>query len=674
MSDKRPPLLDNRQSSTSSIQSDTSNGVSGEQDTLSNDELRYQQQQQQHQKPAHHHHHHNQQHQRTHKKQFLVGGAHSRHHTRVPSYGRNLNRLGKLTPLGTSPAKGAGGDKVKGKKLTFEVGEGGGEGSYKDEEGQDLVEGEEGEEGEEEEEVEVVPDGRSSGGGLVASGGVGGGASATKGLVKSSSTKSLDRQPREGVHRKLNTTSRRAAVAGEDSDGDSKRDRSQSKSREGGRTKKITASSRQVSADGLVEMSSRRNPGCGGGDTPSTTNTTSSSQQLQQKQQQQPTSQPAPAQSKSQSQIQLQNGGNGNANNTQPPTAKELHTHLLPHTKPPSATVPPQVNHESISTHTKIRHTPPPPNAPITPAHSLPNSHDQPLTSRFIDFSNSQDGASTSISPSSGGGARRGGGTKGGGGGGGGEDGAPPSTATSFATANPNTPKTPTNPPSSTTPTITTTPTSTIAAKPSRTQQKLWLQRQSSQHEAPVAISPHAYHHLSQTSYQSPPHTTHVQSHHNQQQQQQQHHHNYHPASHHHSPSTTPLLLSIPLSRATHQARLAKEFERVNREYLNTRRFMNPIMDSLERTAAGRNLDRRIPRRGGGPSGNDGSNNMGLSQSLKETGSLVRGGGGKGGGGGVKDDSAVSRRSIAERERGGGEVHALLMRMWREGEMLVSNE
>lgn len=138
-------------------------------------------------------------------------------------------------------------------------------------------------------------------------------------------------------------------------------------------------------------MNSGRGAG-GGGDAPSTI---TSSQQLQQKQKQQSTPQPAPTQSKSQSQIQPQNSGNVNAN-AQPPTIKELHTHL-PHTKPPSTIIPPQMNHESISTHTKIHHTPPPPTAPITPTRSLPNSDDQILTSRSIDFSNLQGGASTSL-------------------------------------------------------------------------------------------------------------------------------------------------------------------------------------------------------------------------------------------------------------------------------------
>jgi hypothetical protein len=69
---------------------------------------------------------------------------------------------------------------------------------------------------------------------------------------------------------------------------------------------------------------------------------------------------------------------------------------------------------------------------------------------------------------------------------------------------------------------------------------------------------------------------------------------------------------------------------------------------------------------------------MGLSQSLKETGSLRVGGGVRGGGSiGAKDDSAVARQSVAEwgreRERG-GDLYALLMGIWREGELLVSRE
>lgn len=112
----------------------------------------------------------------------------------------------------------------------------------------------------------------------------------------------------------------------------------------------------------------------------------------------------------------------------------------------------------------------------------------------------------------------------------------------------------------------------------------------------------------------------------------------------------------------------------MNREYLNTRRFMSPIQDSLERTAAGRNLDRRIPRRG--HSVDASGNTMGLSQSLKETGSL-RVGGRSGSGVGARDDSAVARQSVAERGREREreeDLHVLLMRIWKEPPPVVSDE
>ena len=67
-------------------------------------------------------------------------------------------------------------------------------------------------------------------------------------------------------------------------------------------------------------------------------------------------------------------------------------------------------------------------------------------------------------------------------------------------------------------------------------------------------------------------------------------------------------------------------------------------------------------------------NAMGLVQRLKETGSLRVGSGVRGGSGvGLKDDLAVARQSVAERGRG-GDLHALLMRIWKEAELLVSSK
>ena len=51
-------------------------------------------------------------------------------------------------------------------------------------------------------------------------------------------------------------------------------------------------------------------------------------------------------------------------------------------------------------------------------------------------------------------------------------------------------------------------------------------------------------------------------------------------------------------------------------------------------------------------------------------GSGVRGGSGVG----VKDDSAVARQSVAERGGADGDLHVLLMRIWKEAELLVSNQ
>jgi hypothetical protein len=95
---------------------------------------------------------------------------------------------------------------------------------------------------------------------------------------------------------------------------------------------------------------------------------------------------------------------------------------------------------------------------------------------------------------------------------------------------------------------------------------------------------------------------------------------------------------------------------------MNSRRFSNPVADSLERTQE-KHQDRRIPRRGNATGGN-----MGLSQSLKEIGpakSLRRDIKA------VKDDSGVQQLGVVERERDGdrtSELETMLMNMWKEGE------
>lgn len=523
MSEQARPPFDKRNSSTASVMSGGNananpNSVIVEQDTSSNDEQAAPTHQ-----PSRHHHHPPKKH------HFVVGGTHSRHHTRVPSYGRNLNKLGKLTPLATSP-----GSKVRGeeksrsaKRATFELGGDNRQNSNNDSRPSSYKEGYTNGNG------TLVNTSNGTTPPVVATKG-------TSGLVKSSSTKSLDRKSRDGT-RKIKAE---------------KHDRSLSKPRE-------DPSTRQRSSEALTEMNSKRQ------------------------------SEP---QSQTQSQFQLP---------TPPQPRVHLHsepqrfqsqlpsqppTHLLPHTKP-SGVAPPKVSVESVQASaqapTKIRRITAHQNgAYITPAHSLPDSHEQPLTSRFIDSSL---GNSNSISPSS---AAR-------------AYGQSPSYRENVSG-----PKKSVTVTAPTSPTPPSAPATTVNIT-SRTQQKLWLQRQSSQHEIPLHVA-------SQTR----------------------------PGS----------------EWYVFQSRAQKEFERVNREYLNTRRFKNPAVDSAGRIQDKQN-ERRIPRRRE-VQGAEGAGTLGLSQSLKETGAVR-----KEPKLGSKDDSGIKQA-----RDGSGELQTILMRLWNSGEMLPSNE
>lgn len=476
------------------------------------------------------------------KHHFVVGGTHSRHHSRVPSYGRNLNKLGKLTPLATSP----GGGKVRGeektrsaKRATFELGGDNRQNSNSDSRPSSYKEG------------------YTNGNGNAMTNSTGTpppiATKSTNGLVKSSSTKSLDRKPRDGVRR----------IKGD------KRDRSQSKHRED----PVPTSTRQRSSDALVEMNSKRQL---------------EPQPQTHSQFQLPTPpqpkvhHPPPEPQRFQSQLP-----------SQPPT------HLLPHTKS-SGAAPPKVSTESVQASaqalTKIRRTTAQQNgAYVTPAHSLPDSHEQPLTSRFIDSSL---GNSNSISPSS---AAK-------------TYGLSPSYQENLSGPDKLVPVT-----APTSPTPTSAP-STTANVPSRTQQKLWLQRQSSQHEPPLHVASQAR-------------------------------------------------LGPGSEWYAFQSRAQKEFERVNREYLNTRRFKNPAADSIERIQD-KHTERRIPRRREGQAA-EGAGTLGLSQSLKESGAAkpVR----KELRLGSKDDSGVKQPTGRERDKT-SELQSVLMKLWNSGEMLPSNE
>ncbi|KAL7266015.1 hypothetical protein RUND412_011454 [Rhizina undulata] len=531
------PLL-NRNRSSSSLHATNANSSATDRDTSSIDE-------QQHQ--AHHP-------SRTHKpKQFVVGG--SRHHSRVPSYGRNLNKLGKLVPLATSPGKTARAtasevaadsqitageetrSKSSGKKTTFELGD---DGSYKDG-------------------SPCTSSGNGSGNGAVGStiGVTAGPATTTSnpvtksttGLAKSSSTRSLDRQSREVARRSI---SKRTAV-------EVKRDRSRSKSREASLAQPHT----QKSSEALTDIAENQYS-LPQGDV------------LKKQQQQLP-------------QRQVQHHLN--------------HNHLIPQVSQAAInvlSVPPYNSIEVVTTNMMQNSSP---NSthypPVTPAHSLPGSHDQPLTSRFIE---SPANAFNSISPSSG--------------------------AMSYSHPAPQRNKSASSLPAVAAsqeqqqfaaPSVTP-PTSNTTTIPSRTQQKLWLQRASSQHESPPL--------------------------------------NGVVAGSRFGPGSEWYIF---------QARAQREFERISREYMNIRRFNNPIGEGIERIRSVQN-SRRIPRRNGTPNEN-GAGTLGLSQSLKETGSR----GARETRIASKDDSGVKQSGIAERDRE-SEVDGILNRMWSAGEMLPSNE
>lgn len=539
MSEQQRPPFDKRAPSTPSGGNANSDSAITDRDTSSNDEKSQPTQQ-----PSRHHH--------PKKHQFVVGGAHSRHHSRVPSYGRNLNKLGKLAPLATSPGNGKarGEEKTRSaKRATFELG-----GDNRQNSNSDSRQSSYKEEGYTNGDATNTTNGTTPP--TVANKG-------TNGLVKSSSTKSLDRKSRDGARKAKR---------------EDKRDRSQSKPRDPVPPRPPIA--RQLPEDDTIAgMNSKRQ----------------SEPQLQS----QPQTQfqlPTPPQPKVQPlpqhfQSQLP---------SHPPT------HLLLHTKP-SAAAPPKVSTKSVpasaqaSASTKIRRTSTQQNgAYVTPAHSLPDSHEQPLTSRFIDSSL---GNSNSISPSSAAKAY----------------GLSPSYRENL-TAGPSPPDKPVTP-------LTTSPNPPSAAAnvPSRTQQKLWLQRQSSQHE---------------------------------------------PSLHGQSQAR----LGPGSEWYAFQSRAQREFERVNREYLNTRRFKNPAASSIERIHD-KHSERRIPRRREGQS-SEGAGALGLSQSLKETGAArpvrreLRMG--------SKDDSGVKQPgATASRERNKdkeGKLQAILMKLWTTGEMLPSNE
>ncbi|KAF8539783.1 hypothetical protein BDD12DRAFT_836418 [Trichophaea hybrida] len=247
---------------------------------------------------------------------------------------------------------------------------------------------------------------------------------------------------------------------------------------------------------------------------------------------------------------------------------------MVPVAPPPST--PPQSQQQHPTSVATAIATPPSFHNPITPAHSLPSQ--EPLTSRFIHASPSS-GADSAPN-------RRG----------------PPTLTRSESTY------------------------SITSAAPSRTQQKLWLQRAAvdakPSHIPPTTMTPHPIHGRDYFVLQA--------------------------------------------------ARAEKEYDRVAREYLNVRRFKNPLGEAVDRVRemqARRGVAMKQQRPTTGDAAAIAGGKLGLSRSLQE-GDARRGGATAGRIGnanvmrrGSRDDLGVDGRS--------GEVEAALDRLWRM-EMLVS--
>lgn len=119
-------------------------------------------------------------------------------------------------------------------------------------------------------------------------------------------------------------------------------------------------------------------------------------------------------------------------------------------------------------------------------------------------------------------------------------------------------------------------------------------------------------------------------------------------------------------------ARAEKEYDRVAREYLNVRRFKNPLGEAVDRVRemqARRGVAMKQQRPATGDAAAVSGVQLGLSRSLQE------GEGRRGGGAAIRNGSANVMRRGSRDDLGvdgrGGEVEAALERLWRR-EMLVS--
>ena len=126
--------------------------------------------------------------------------------------------------------------------------------------------------------------------------------------------------------------------------------------------------------------------------------------------------------------------------------------------------------------------------------------------------------------------------------------------------------------------------------------------------------------------------------------------------------------------------RVQHEFERIEREYLNVRRYKDPVGDALARLGQIPELQkiRRIPTEPGRNYPGRSDTVMGLSQSLRESGerqsigSTGKAGARSGleGDRGTKDDSAVSARErlSSEREREQEGIDQIIRRIWERAD------
>lgn len=495
---------------------------------------------------------------RPHKaKQFVVHA--SRHHSRVPSYGRNLNKLSKLALAhdGGTTSKGhhleRGGSNGRKSIRGVEA-----EGSAAEEKRQNTSKkpafeiGDSDEDTANEEEEVVVKHSPVK---------------RTNGLKKSSSTKSLERHggarggPSERAERLERPQRERSAKL--------------ERSERSGRAERVEKSDRPGRVDSDREK----------GDPRERESVTFQLRRPPQPPQPEPEPEPEPMASSARTLVDHERKPDM-PGLTMVDAARRLPPFTRDVVHPAAA--PPQINPEyATGLH--------------TPASSGAYSNNQALTSRFIE-SPGRPGASESVSP----GYTRA---------------EPPQARPNVHAARPSSSKS----------TQFSTPrvqkstlsggSSSTASIPSRTQQKLWLQRQFDEDAQQVSVRRGVGQNGLMTSY---------------------------------------------------AAISQRELERTTREFYNVRRFKDPIGEGLERLREHPKLQRRIPRKFG--AGGERELGVGLSRSLNASVSKGGKGGNDKGLKGSRDDSGISGGAGGEEDGRDPNVEALLKQLWNSPHRLASNE